>query len=662
MTSSRSAVIHAHFYQPPREDPWLELLEREPGAAPFHDWNRRIERECYRAVVAARLPGAEGRIDRIVNTLEQISFNVGPTLAEWLEHEAPDTWAAMLAADRISAGRQGGHGNAIAQPFHHVILPLASRRDKTTEVRWGIADFRRRFGREPEGMWLPETAVDDETLDVLAAEGIRFTILAPHQVEAPPPAGRPGKYTTANGRAIALFLYDGRLSHDIAFGPLISDGGRWAGVMLARPLPGAGPGLVSVATDGETYGHHHRFGEMALATALEDLSAHPTTRVENFASFLARHPATDPVRLVERSSWSCAHGIERWRSDCGCRTKPGTSQAWRAPLREALDWLAGELHARFAEAAAAFFPDPWAARDSYAAIGLPSHLPVRARELLELERNTLRMFTSCGWFFDDVAGLETVVCLRYAARAIELAGAEAAALETGFRDRLAMAQSNDPALGSGREVYDTRARPAHRGEVRAAAGYAALLTVDPERVRPTIGAYLVGPGEDSMLLVRHRRTGRSWSVAARAERIHSIRLRVAIRIEGDETDHLVAESSLPEQERDLIRLALRRELRRGVLSVEEDRRIADGVLSFHRAIGLALVEQLPDDPAAPEGVDLDRIVRTLDLLALEEQVIPFDAQTRFYRLVTRGSREARRLLAPLASRFGFSRIPEPERR
>jgi hypothetical protein len=661
MTAGRSAVIHAHFYQPPREEPWLELVEREAGAAPFHDWNRRIERECYRAVVAARLPATDGRIDRIVNTLEQISFNVGPTLAEWLEREAPETWTAIVAADRISAQRLGGHGNAIAQPFHHVILPLASRRDKTTEVRWGIADFRRRFGREPEGMWLPETAVDDETLDVLSEEGIRFTVLAPHQVEELPPSGQPGKYTTASGRSISLFLYDGQLAHDVAFGPLIKDGGRWAEVMLARPLPGAEPGLVSIATDGETYGHHHRFGEMALATALDHLSARSDARVENFASFLARHPASHPVRLVEPSSWSCIHGIERWRSNCGCRTKAGTSQAWRGPLREALDWLAGELHSRFAEEAAAFFPNPWAARDSYAAIGLPSHLPVRARELLEMERGALRMFTSCGWFFDDVAGLETVVCLRYAARAIELAGPWAPDLEAGLRDRLAMAQSNDPALGNGRDVYD-RARPTHSGEVRAAAGYAALLAVAPEAVRPTVGAFLVGPGEAGALLVRHRRTGRTCSMTARAERVHAARLRVAIRVEGDETDHLVAESALPERERELIHLAFRRELRLGVLSAEEDRRIADGVILFHRAIGLALVNQLPEDPAAPEGVDLDRIVRTLDLLALEEQGIPFDAQTRFYRLVTQGSREVRRMLAPLAGRFGFARIPEPERR
>jgi hypothetical protein len=662
MMPPRSAVIHAHFYQPPREEPWLELLEREPGAAPFHDWNRRIERECYRAVVAARVPAESGRIDRIVNTLEQISFNVGPTLVEWLEREAPDTWQAMLAADRISSARLGGHGNAIAQPFHHIILPLASRRDKTTEVRWGIADFRRRFGREPEGMWLPETAVDDETLDVLAAEGIRFTILAPHQVVELPPAGLPGKYTTSAGRSIAVFLYDGPLSHDVAFGPLVKDGTGLARAMIDRPLPGTSAGLVAIATDGETYGHHHRFGEMALAAALDRLTSGSETRVENFAAFLARHPANHPVTLVEPSSWSCAHGVERWRSNCGCRVEAGTSQAWREPLRTALDWLAGELHERFAEEAAGFFPDPWAARDAYAAIGLPSHLPVRARELLEMERNTLRMFTSCGWFFDDVAGLETVVCLRYAARAIELSGAAAARLEAGLRERLRAARSNDMAQGTGSDVYDTRARAAHRGEVRAAAGYAALLAMAPERVRATIGAYLVGPGEHDTLLVRHRRTGRTWSIAVRTDRVDPIRVRTTVQVEGDEREEAVEQGQLPEHEREEINLAMRRELRRGALSPEADRRIAEGVVRFHRAIAFALVEQLPADPAAPEGLDFDRIVRCLDLLELEEQTIPFDAQTRYYRLTTLGSRETRRTLAPLALRFGFARPPDPEPR
>ena len=655
----RSVVIHAHFYQPPREEPWLEVVEREPGAAPFHDWNQKIERECYRAMVAARLPAPSGRIERIVNTLERISFNVGPTLADWMEREAADTWAAMLAADRSSRLRLAGHGNAIAQPYHHVILPLASRRDKETEVRWGIADFRRRFGREPEGMWLPETAVDDETLDVLASQGIRFTILAPHQVEAPPPAGLPGRYTTAGGRSIALCLYDGPISHDIAFGPLVTDAEKWTEALLAPALPGRERSLVSVATDGETYGHHHRFGEMALAATLERLGREPAVQVENFGSFLARHPAEHPVQLVERTSWSCAHGIERWRADCGCRVHEGTSQAWRAPLRAALDDLAAALHRRFETQAAAYFPDPWAARDAYAAVGPPSHLPVRARELLEMERNALRMFTSCGWFFDDIGGLESIVCLRYAARAIELAGRDGEELEAALRKRLEEARSNDPALGTGREVYERSARPAHPGEARAAAGYAAVLALAPERVRSVVGAYLVGPSAEGRLEVRHRRTGSCWRFAAQIRRPDPISFEVELRPEGSPGIRTLTLDEVPEHERDEARRAIRAELRSEVLDEEIQRQIDEGRLSYRRAVSLALIRQLPADPAAPGELDTDRLALTLDLLALDRQPVPFDAQTRCYRLLTEGPARHRAALAPLAERFGF--VPSDRR-
>jgi len=471
--SVRSVVIHGHFYQPPREDPWLNQIAAEPSAAPYHDWNQRIERESYRAVVAARVYAPDGRIAQIVNTLVSISFNFGATLLEWLEREAPETYAAVLEADRASRARHAGHGNAIAMPYHHVILPLGSRRDKVTEVRWGIADFRRRFGRDPEGMWLPETAVDPETLDVLAAEGIAFTILAPHQVEHAPPDGSAGRYRTPGGRSIALFVYDGAISHDVAFGPLLKDAVAWAKRLLSAGKSGTERRLVAVATDGETYGHHHKFGEVALAWVLRELERRRDVRVENFAAFLARHRAEQEVKLVAPTSWSCAHGVERWRADCGCRMAPErpTQQRWRTPLREALDWLAGELHARFEREGGALFQDPWAARDAYgtvvggAAAGIAQFVAQRLRpgadrsgerrapELLELERNALRMFTSCGWFFDDIAGIETIQILRYAARAIELAGADAARLETGVLERLARAQSNAPAEGTGRDVY-----------------------------------------------------------------------------------------------------------------------------------------------------------------------------------------------------------------
>lgn len=650
----RSVVIHAHFYQPPREEPSLELVEREPNAAPWHDWNQRIERDCYRTVVAARLMAPDGGILNVVNTLEQISFNVGPTLAAWLERETPDTWRAMLEADRSSATRLGGHGNAMAMPYHHLILPLATRRDKETEVRWGIADFRRCYGREPEGMWLPETAVDDETLDVLAAEGIRFTVLAPHQVEGAPAGGGPGRYTTANGRSIALFAYDGPLSHGVAFGPLISDAKAWAAQMLDCESPAADAMLVSIATDGETYGHHHAFGEMALASVLARIAADPDARIENFGSYLARHPATHPVGLLGPSSWSCSHGVERWRANCGCRTAAGTSQAWRAPLRQALDQLAVGLHRIFAAESAPLLTDPWRARDAYTTVGLPSHLPVRARELLEMERNALRMFTSCGWFFDDIGGLESLVCLRYAARAIDLAGPSAAELEVAFRERLSAAVSNDPEVGTGQDIYDRAARPSHPGGIRAAAGFAALRALVPDRVRSVIGAYLVGPDGEGRVLVRHRRTGVSESFDTSLGRPDRLGVVVAVRREAAAAPAEVKLAELPEYERTEIEQLFRRELCAGLLTEPERAEIVLGTSAYPRSIADALTRLLPPEPTAADTVDPEQLERALDLLALERIEVPFDAQTRFHRALTRGSAELRRELAPLAVRFGFS--------
>ena len=400
---TRSSVIHGHFYQPPRDDPRTGIVPVEPNAAPDHDWNERIERECYAPIAPS---------------LASLSFDFGPTLLDWMEQHAKDTYAAVLAADRAGGG-------AVAMPYHHVILPLSPRRDKTTEVRWGIADFRRRFGREPEGMWLPETAVDHETLDVLAEEGIRFTILAPHQVERAPAGGLPGWYQAAAGRRIALFIYDGGLSHGVAFGPLVNDAGEWV-----RRVESTAADLVSIATDGETYGHHHKGGVETLARVVE------TIETENFASFLARRPPQEEVRLVSPSSWSCPHGVERWRAECGCRAAPerATQQRWRAPLRAALEWLSEQIRGVFEREGRA----------------VPT----------ALEHQLLRMFTSCGWFFDDIAGIESVIVLRSAARAIELAGPppEQARLEAGLLERLALAPSNDAAVGSGRELYLQRVK------------------------------------------------------------------------------------------------------------------------------------------------------------------------------------------------------------
>ncbi len=661
MTSAarRSIVVHAHFYQPPREDPWLELVEREENAAPFHDWNERIERECYRTVLAARVAGTDGAIRAIVNTLEWISFNVGPTLLEWMEREAPATYRGILAADRASVARLGGHGNAIAMPYHHLILPLASSREKTPEIRWGLTDFRRRFGRDATGMWLPETAVDDDTLDALAAEGVAFTIVAPTQVSPLPPAGRPGIYRTRSGKTIAVFPYDGKLSHDVAFGPLIKDAAAWIKRIHAEPVPPSGPLLRAMATDGETYGHHHRFGEMALAALIESLRVDPDCRFENFASYLARHPATDPVTLVAPSSWSCPHGVERWRSDCGCRLVVGTSQAWRGPLRAALEWLAEELHAIYGTEAARYFADPWAARTTYGALGAPSDLEERARELVELERNTLRMFTSCGWFFDDLAGIETLQVLKYAGRAIDLSGNHRDRLEAGLLARLEHAVGNDPSMGTGADLYRTRVRPRWPPEIRAAAGFAATAALRPGHSRHVIGAYLVGALGENMLQTQHRRTGRVDRFVTSVHRADGFSIEVDLTRAATNAPVTVGLEALPERERALVREVLRREALREVFTAEELVRLAHGSAEYAETLRDAVTRLVPDraGDATPEAIT--RLTKAVDLLSLEGLPVPFDAQTRFYRLVTALEGRGDHQLRTLAGRFGFGREAFP---
>ncbi len=533
----RAVIVHAHCYQPPREDPWLELVDVEPSAAPDHDWNARIDRECYARLAATEVRVAPNRADdellspdalaalggdarsqalaalnreigpppaadaagglaRIVNCYAWCAFDVGATLCEWLEHHAPDTYRAMIDGDRASIARYGGSGNAIAAPYHHIIMPLASRRDKVTEVRWGIADFTRRFGRAPEGFWLPETAVDEETLDVLIEHGIKYTVLAPYQVRNPDPTGRPLRWSGSNGGSLAIFTYDGSLSGEVAFGGLLRDP-----VALAKRLaphdPDATAMATVLATDGETFGHHQRGGDVTLARAIARIAARPDARMHNFSTLLAEYPPENDAQLVAPSAWSCAHGVERWRSDCGCKLDPGahTSQAWRGPLRRALMWLANEAHNVYAlEATPLFRDDPWAVRDAFGAVVAldgdaietfvrdamhedrrdEENAVQRARELLELQRASLRLFTSCAWFFDDVARIEARQVLKYAARVLELSG-RAVRLEPGFLERLAEARSNDPRAGTAADVFVRGALPHQSTEARVAAAVAALL-------------------------------------------------------------------------------------------------------------------------------------------------------------------------------------------
>ena len=506
----RYICIHGHFYQPPRENPWLEAVELQDSAAPYHNWNERITAECYAPNAVARILDGQGRILKLLNNYSRMSFNLGPTLLAWLEAKAPETYNAILAADRDSQKCFSGHGSALAQAYNHVIMPLANNRDRRTQIIWGIGDFEKRFGRAPEGMWLPETAVDLETLDLLARSGLRFTILAPHQAARTRSIGerewretknhaidtsRAYRISLASGKSLALFFYHGPIARAVAFEGLLSNGERFIERLLgAFPTESEGPELVHIATDGESYGHHHRFGDMALAYVLDQLGNDGSAKLTNYGEFLDQHPPTDEVEIVENSSWSCAHGIDRWWSDCGCNSggHPGWNQAWRTPLRDALDWLRDTITPLWETQARALFKDPWAARDGYVDVmndrSTASLESFRARyaarpwsetdrstalKLMEMQRHAMFMYTSCGWFFDDISGIEAVQVLQFAGRTVQLAEEIfATPLETQFTSRLATAKSNIPEHGTGADIYERSVRPAKVDWQKLAAHYA----------------------------------------------------------------------------------------------------------------------------------------------------------------------------------------------
>jgi alpha-amylase/alpha-mannosidase (GH57 family) len=512
----RFACVHGHFYQPPRENPWLETIEVQESAAPYHDWNDRITAECYAPNGASRIVNNDNEIIRILNNYSRISYNFGPTLLSWLNEFAPRAYRMILEADLTSRQRYGGHGSAMAQVYNHIIMPLADERDARTQIRWGITDFEFRFGRKPEGMWLAETAVNRKTLDLMAQEGILFTVLAPSQCArvrrrqqrpssaADEPAGslaaavandnewigapnatvnptHPYTVQLDEGRSIAVFFYDGPASRAVAFEGLLNSGENFARRLTAGfhadTSPDAEPAqLAHIATDGESYGHHHRHGEMALSYALHYIQDQRLAQLTNYGQFLERFPPRWEAEVLDNTSWSCAHGVERWRSNCGCNSgsKPGWNQQWRGPLRQALDYLR-DTTAPLAEVAAKpLLKDIWAARDAYIHVildrgtndqFLAAHAThpltpeerVRAFELLELERHTQLMYTSCGWFFDEISGIETVQIIGYAGRVLQLAsklfGEPGRALETEFLRMLSLAKSNLPEIGDGAEVY-----------------------------------------------------------------------------------------------------------------------------------------------------------------------------------------------------------------
>jgi alpha-amylase/alpha-mannosidase (GH57 family) len=511
--------IHGHFYQPPRENAWLETVEVQDSAAPFHDWNERINFECYAPNAAARILDRAQNIVDIVNNYSRISFNFGPTLLSWMEKAQPEAYRLILEADRIGQERFGGHGPALAQVHSHLILPLANARDKETQVKWGIHDFEHRFGRKPEGIWLAETAADTDTLEVLADNGIKFTILAPRQGKAIRKIGdkdwqelapdsidtrRPYLCRLPSGRSIALFFYHGGIAQGVAFEGLLNNGRHFAERFAEAFSEDDEPQLAHIATDGESYGHHHRYGEMALAACLHHIEEHDWAQITNYGQYLELFPPEYEAQIHENSSWSCVHGVERWRSDCGCNSggRHGWNQAWRKPLREALDWLRDELVPIYERLAGKYLKDPWAARNDYVAVLLDraeenvgafvaSHARqplaeeeiIRLLRLMEMQRHAMLMYTSCGWFFDEISGIETNQILQYANRAIHYALQVADVdLHGGFIRRLEQAPSN--VYENGAASYKEHVLPARVDLGRVGIHYAisSLFESYPERL------------------------------------------------------------------------------------------------------------------------------------------------------------------------------------
>jgi alpha-amylase/alpha-mannosidase (GH57 family) len=519
---TRFICIHGHFYQPPRENAWLEEIEVQDSAAPYHDWNERVSAESYAPNSASRILDDRDRIVDIVNNYASISFDAGPTLLGWMERSSPEVYQAILDADKKSRIRFRGHGTAMAQAYNHMIMPLATSRDKRTQVMWGICDFESRFGRKPEGMWLPETAVDLESLDIMAEHGILFTVLAPHQASEVREIAA-GEWQDASGgridprraylcrlpsgRTIAIFFYDGPIAHDIAFGNLLRNGGLFAQRLVSAFSEEKGRAeLAHIATDGETYGHHHRFGDMALAYALRYLEENGLAEITVYGDHLERFPPADEVRIVENTSWSCCHGLERWQSDCACSSgaHSGWNQEWRSPLRKAMDWLGAKAAGIFESGLGPYARDPWAARDDYIRVVLdrsPESVEsffaryierrlspqdkIKVLKLLEMARHAMLIFTSDGWFFDDISNVETVQVIQYAARVMQLARDVAGVdLEPEYVGILEEAKSNVPRHKNGAVVFETLVRPAVVDFLRLGAHFAvsSLFETDPRAV------------------------------------------------------------------------------------------------------------------------------------------------------------------------------------
>lgn len=560
--------FHHHFYQPPRENPWLGSVSNEWTAWPYHDWNERITAECYRAMVAVALPGGEDGSTELMTPLASSSFDIGPTLHQWLERHAPDVDRAVTF--EVSSEGTSPDLAVIAAPFVHAILPLASRADRERLVAWGIADYCHRFSMRPKGMWLPETAVDLETLEIIAEQGIDYTVLLPSQaarVRAPDgewrdidettlDTSRPYVVRLSGDRSIVVVFGHRELSQRVAFGDLTNDGTKLA-VEMMNALKGHEGGAVLLVADGETYGHHHHFADIGLAWAMRHLERHYDVET-SLGEWLANQTPTWEVELPSVSSWSCAHGVERWRSDCGCTTgsQPGWNQSWRAPLRDALDWLRHAIAAPLETALGQHVVSTHDVLTEYgnvvAGVTGPAAFaerfathpgdPGQARtilELCEIYRNVLFSFTSCAWFFADAADIETAIVLRYAAVAME--GMErvlGVRLEEEFLARLVHVRSNVPGI-DGVTLWHRACDEYRFDETTIAAGFAIEHVAAPRGSRLTRGTWTatvesIGDGRLHVELL-HEPTLRGSSYVAHCERIGTLSARVHVRVDGDES-------------------------------------------------------------------------------------------------------------------------------
>jgi alpha-amylase/alpha-mannosidase (GH57 family) len=492
-TAKKWVVIHGHFYQPPRENPWLDYIEQQPSAAPHHDWNERIYAECYRPNGYSRLLDADGMITGIHNNYRSMSFNFGPTLMSWLAYHHPATTARIIEGDTAAKKASGGHGNAVAQVYNHIIMPLASRRDQLTQLRWAKASFRATYRREPEGIWLAETAINMETVQCLIEEDFSFVILAPQQADAIRPLDGSSPWVATgdrtvdtrrpyrifsrnpagkkNGGYLDVFFFDEGLSKEISFNDLLQDAHTLGNRINDCYTPAAtGDEVVVIATDGETFGHHKPFGDMCLAYFFTNVAPSLEILPVNFGTYLAEHEPQFEVTLKnafgEGTAWSCAHGVGRWTRDCGCSTggREGWNQKWRAPLREALDTMQESLDSTYSSTCKQFGINPWKLRDGYGTVlnsftrktfdrlisaQKPKKKPATEEKqlllrLLEAQKYMLFSYTSCGWFFSEISGIEPMQNLAYACRALQLGidpKKQAEVLETFMHD-LARAPSN----------------------------------------------------------------------------------------------------------------------------------------------------------------------------------------------------------------------------